>query len=512
MKSISNSNQRKLGVVLSYLSVCLSTVLSLVYTPILLRKLGQEEYGVYTLVASTVAYLSLLSLGFGSAYVRFYSRFAARKDQEGERRLNGMYLLLFSVMGVAALILGMILAMNVDKLFKALTPDELALAERLFIILVISTAVSFPLSVFDSIITAHEKFIFLKLLIMLRRVLNPCLVLLLLLLGYHSEALVMVNLFLTLVTGAASVYYVLRVLRAGFDFRSMDFKLIREMGGYSFYVFLIMIADQISWNVDKFLLGVFQGSAQIAIYGVAAQLNSYFLTFSDVIANVFTPRVHALAEEKRSEEKSSELMLRVGRVQFYIVMLIFLGYVFLGRPFIKIWAGSEYAASYWIGIVLMSGILLPLTEAVSGEILRAKGYHKQYTRITCVGTIGNLALSIPLCIRWGALGCAIGTTVAFFLCQWIIKNIYLKRKAGIDIGVFLRQMLRLLIGTVPAVVCGILILLFAEIQGYLSLAVYGVAFCLVFFAGVWLLDFDPREKELVRAPLRRLRRKRGSAS
>ena len=88
-------NQRKTGVVLSYAGELVKILVSLIYTPIMLRLLGQSEYGLYQLVYSVVSYLSLLSLGFGSSYLRFYSRYKAQKDEDGVAKLNGMFMLIF---------------------------------------------------------------------------------------------------------------------------------------------------------------------------------------------------------------------------------------------------------------------------------------------------------------------------------------------------------------------------------------------------------------------------------
>lgn len=66
------ANQLKLGAVLSYVSMGIGYIISIVYTPIMLRLLGQSEYGLYNLVNSVVSYLGLLSFGFGSAYIRYY--------------------------------------------------------------------------------------------------------------------------------------------------------------------------------------------------------------------------------------------------------------------------------------------------------------------------------------------------------------------------------------------------------------------------------------------------------
>ena len=73
-------NQLKAGVILTYLSSGMSTLIALVYTPIMLGILGQSEYGIYTLVNSVVANLAILSLGFGSSYMRFYSRCKVKND------------------------------------------------------------------------------------------------------------------------------------------------------------------------------------------------------------------------------------------------------------------------------------------------------------------------------------------------------------------------------------------------------------------------------------------------
>lgn len=84
-------NQRKAGVILSYAGQFAKIFISIIYTPVMLRLLGQSEYGLYQLVYSVVSYLSLLSLGFSSSYMRFYSRYKAQKDEDGVARLNGMF-------------------------------------------------------------------------------------------------------------------------------------------------------------------------------------------------------------------------------------------------------------------------------------------------------------------------------------------------------------------------------------------------------------------------------------
>ena len=68
--------------------------------------MGQSEYGLFGTANSFVSYLSILSFGIGGAYVRFNAKCRAENDIEGEKRLNGMFLVVFSVLALLVLIGG----------------------------------------------------------------------------------------------------------------------------------------------------------------------------------------------------------------------------------------------------------------------------------------------------------------------------------------------------------------------------------------------------------------------
>jgi O-antigen/teichoic acid export membrane protein len=93
-------NEVKAGALLSYASIFVSIIIGLLYTPIMLRLLGQSEYGLYSLIGSVVGYLSILDLGLGNAIVRYTARNRAVGDKEAESSLNGMFIALYSVIAV----------------------------------------------------------------------------------------------------------------------------------------------------------------------------------------------------------------------------------------------------------------------------------------------------------------------------------------------------------------------------------------------------------------------------
>ena len=97
-------NQVRAGAILSYVSMAVSTILSLVYAPIMKGQLGTSEYGVYGSVGPIIAYLLLLSMGLGSAYMRYYSQAKVAQDRRTMAKLNGMFLVTYTVLGLVLLV------------------------------------------------------------------------------------------------------------------------------------------------------------------------------------------------------------------------------------------------------------------------------------------------------------------------------------------------------------------------------------------------------------------------
>ena len=306
-------NQLKAGVLLSYLSVGIGALVSIIYTPIMLRLLGQSEYGLYTLAGSVVSYLSILNFGLSSSYIRFYSKYKVNNDREGIAKLNGMFITVFFFLSLVAFIAGMILVLNTGNMFSAkLSASEIKITQKLMLLLVVNVALSFPASVFTSYITANEQYFFQRILNFVKSVASPFLSLAVLVLGFRSVGMVTVTVAVNLTIDLLYIWFCFKKLEMRFIFKGFELKLFKELAVFSSFIFINIIVDQINWNVDKFLLGIYQGSIATAVYGLAAQLNNYYNQMSATISSVFIPRVHKLVNENKDRE-IAELFTKVGR-------------------------------------------------------------------------------------------------------------------------------------------------------------------------------------------------------
>ena len=500
-------NQKKAGVLLSYGQTVLSTIISLIYTPVMLRLLGQSEYGLYTLVNGFISNLSLMSFGLGSAYVRYYARAEAKDGESGVARINGMCMVIFLVIAAMSLVVGGILVANVHNIFAAkLTPAEIETARVLMALLVINIAISFPCSVFTSYITAKERFFFQRMISMLRTVLNPIVMLPLLLMGMGSVALVVVTLVLSVVTDVSSIIFCRRKLGMRITFGRFDFSLLREMAGFSFFIFLNMIIDQINWTVDTTLLGIISGTAATAVYGVGSQLHRYYMTLSTSISGVFVPQINRIVAKGESDEKLTQLFTRVGRIQFMLLMLVLTGFIFVGEPFIEAWGGGEYEGAYPIALLLMVPVTIPLIQNLGIEIQRAKNQHQFRSKIYFFMALFNVAISIPLGMRWGGMGCALGTAISMLVCNGLVMNWYYHTHIGLNMKYFWKSILSIVPSFAVPVALGMLAVRLYDFAGYGGVLLFALPYCAVYAASVYLLAMNADEKDLVRAVGRRLRR------
>ena len=498
-------NQRKAGVILSYLSIIVTTFVTLIYTPIVLRYLGKSEYGVYDLTVSIVSYLSLLSLGFGGSYVRFYYQFKVKDNDEEINKLNGLFLIVYLLMGISSLVVGGIIVKNLDIILRGkMTHEELLLSKKLMTILVINIFLTFPITVFESFITANERFLFQRVLLLLRQVLSPIISVPLLMIGYRSVGLVFVTTIITFLTLVINMYYSFRKLKMKFYFKRLNLSLLKEIAVFSGFLFLNMITDQINWSIDKFVLGKFVGTIGITMYSMGSIINNMYMKMSTSISSVFIPKVNDMVQRNMDDAVISDFFIKIGRIQFYILTLIQLGFLTFGKFFIEnIWLDNTYSSSYYIALILIIPVTIPLIQNIGIEIQRAKNLHKFRSIVYFLIAIVNLIISIPLAIEFGPIGSAIGTGITLIIGNGLIMNIYYKNYVGIDINKFWRNILNISKGLIIPLILTFIVLKLG-INTKFQFIYLIILYVVVYFASVYKFSMNKYEKNLVLKPIRNI--------
>ena len=505
------ASQKKAGALLGYANILVKNLVNLIYVPLLLHFLGQGNYGVFQMTNSVVFALTLLSAGFYGSYVRFYMRERATgcsDDGSGVRRLNGMFLLVYLTVAGLCLIGCGVMILNVRALFSSgLTGSEIALARVLLVVMGVNIAVTMLSTPFDSYIVAHERFVFQQSRQLFTALAQPFLAVLLLWLGMGAVGVACAQLTVSSILLVWNITFATRRLGMRFTFRGLEWSLFRAVAVFSFWILLNQIFDLVNNNVPNFLLGAMASSTAVAVFAIAVQIRSIFFSMSTTMSNVFVPQINRIVAETDDNMVLTRLMTRVGRYQMVVFWYLFGGFIVLGRYFVRIWAGEANSDAYWLCLIMVLPVMIPLTQNTGIEIQRAKNRHKVRSLIYILTSVIDIVISvllIPSCDYWAT---AVGYVASIVLGTGLFMNWYYHTRIGLDMIYFWKHQLPtigLALVTVSVCLLGGLVLPVESIPLFL---LWGVAYTIIFGAGAMKISLTSEERGKVVARLQRKVRK-----
>lgn len=502
------ASQKKAGALLGYASILVKNLVNLIYVPLLLHFLGQGDYGVFQMTNSVVFALTLLSAGFYGSYVRFYmrERAAGCSDADsGVRRLNGMFLLVYLAVAVLCLVGCGAMVLNVHALFSGgLTAQEINLARALLMIMGVNIAVTMLSTPFDSYIVAHERFVFQQSRQLFTALAQPFLAVLLLWLGMGAVGVACAQLTISTILLVWNIAFAMRKLNMRFTFHGLEWSLFKAVAIFSFWIFLNQIFDLVNNNIPNFLLGAMASSTAVAVFAIALQIRNIFFSMSTTMSNVFTPQINRIVAESDDNIVLTQLMTRVGRYQMVIFWYLFGGFIVLGRYFVHIWAGDANADAYWLCLIMVLPVMIPLTQNTGIEIQRAKNRHKTRSLIYVLTSVIDIVISVLLIPSLGYWATAIGYVASIALGTGLFMNWYYHTRIGLDMVYFWkRQVPTILLALAVVVVCllGGLALPVSSIPTFL---VWGIIYTILFGAGAMKVSLTAGEREKI---VNRLHRK-----
>lgn len=498
-------NQIKAGAVLNYVIIGLNTLVGLAYTPYMLRCLGQNEYGLYSLVASIIAYLTILDFGFGNAIVRYTAKFRAEGRKQEQWEMFGMFLIVYSFIGLIAIGGGLALYFNIDALFdRTMTDSDLSQARIMMLLLTFNLAFTFPLSIFGSIITAYENFVFQRLVNIFRIILSTGVLVLVLAIGFKAVALVVVQTAFNLLTLIINLIYSKKRLKIKVVFGKFNWPFIKEISVYSFWIFLNAIMDKIYWGTGQFVLGAISGTVAVAIFSVAILLQQMYMMFSSSIVSVLLPKVTTMVTNYSSNRDISNLFIKTGRLQCLVMSFVICAFIVFGQGFIQIWAGKDYSESYWITLIFFTSLFIPLIQNTGIVILQARNQMRFRSLLYLVISVLSLIFQIILAKKYGAFGCAVSIGGALILGQGIAMNLYYNNNQKIDIPLFWKEIGKMLISPIVLTLIFILISTSIDFSNILNFVLGTIGYTIIFIPMVWHFSMNNYERNLFYSPFRKI--------
>jgi len=486
-------DQIKMGALLSYFAMAVSIVTGLIYTPWMVRIIGQSNYGLYTLSNSLIA-IFMLDFGLGSAVSRFVSKYRAEGDQEAVNRIISIIFKLY--FAIDALIICVLTGIFffLDKIYVKLTPAELDTFRILYLMVACSNVISFPLSPLNGILNAYEKFIQLKICDVFHKLFTVALVVLALCFSTHVTTVVAANVISAITTLVIKLIIVKKKIPLRLNFKLGDRGTYKILFNFTVWTTIISVMQRFTHSFAPSVLGITCSSTEIALYSPAVALEGYFYTLATAVNGLFLPRISRYIADKE-ENKILDLMTKMGRYQITVLGLVFVGFICVGQDFMTLWMGPEYGKSYYCTLIILLPTLISCSQQIASTTVIAKNLIRYQAVFMIFSGVFGLAVSYALSLFIGAIGVCVGTAVTSLMNIIYMSGIY-RKKAGINMPSFYKKCW---LKAIPCYLCvaavGLVVTPLITITGWLGLLIKVALVAVLYLSVMYFLYFSKADRK-----------------
>ena len=395
----------------NWTGVVVSLIGGVVLTPYIIRKLGADGYGVWSLVFSLIGYYGLLDFGFRSAVVRFSAHYRAQDNSEKLNELVNTLLFYFSAASVLLLVVTVFLARYADRLFQI--PVALRGQFSWLVLLVgINLATGVAFNVFTGCVEGFQRFDLVNKIRVLTYSTQAAGCFVVLSLGYGLVAMGAVAL------GAQALLCLLYFVNFRRIFPALRFapglvtrSMFVETAGYGGHTFVASLAIQSLEQTPSLIIGHHFTAAFVGYYNLPYRLLQYAADGVSRVGLVVAPRAAELAATGQID-KVRVLGIYANRYCFALYTPLAITLLFYGRELFRVWVGADYGnhSAPLLPVILIAAWFTLAGQFSSSTILFGLGKHRGYAWGLVAEAVCNLAAMIIVVPRYGILGAAVSAT------------------------------------------------------------------------------------------------------
>ena len=498
------NKQIKIGAILSYTGIFINIVSALLYTPWMLSRLGDSDYGLFTLAHSLIN-MFLLDFGISAAVTRFISKYKAEGEQEKINQLLGVVYKLFIIISLVIFVVLFVLYFFIEGIYGAgLTGQEIVKFKIVFIISGAFSVISFPLAgTVNGILTSYEKFIPLKVTDILHKILNVVLIVGAILLNQGLYVFVIITAGGNLLTFVVKFIIIKSSTPIKIRFRYFDKKLVKEIFSFSVWILINSICSRLIMNLCPSILGIIPGAGTLAItiFSFASTIEGYTYIFANAIDGMFMPKIARIVYKEHEPKKLLDLMIKVGRFQFILIGLIVIGFACVGKEFMILWLHGRLPVStdivYWCALLLILPAPFYLSQQIGKSSLIIMGRVKETAIVNIIKAVLSVILVTTLTIFFGVLGACIAICVVYFIRNILLMILY-QKILKLDIWAFMNKCYVKLIPTFAiTLICGLTLTYFYANVGWIHLFVKAIIIVVVFAISLFAFGLTKNERNKI---------------
>jgi O-antigen/teichoic acid export membrane protein len=410
------------------LGYAIAIAISFVQAPFLIHQLGDERYGIWTLIGLVTGSYGLLDLGTRGAVGFFVARARARDANIEIAELTAAAVWLRAAAGGVVLVVGTAVLFLFPDLFRVAAAVRTESLVALAIALVL-TVLTLPLDVFAAIVNGCRRGEVITFTETAVRIVVFILIFALFWNGARLDVLALIQ-----VVGKVIVWIIAfvtaRRLEPNWSISPRFFRRgrLREIMGYGLQTSIINVAGVIVQRIDAVVIAIVLGARMVTVYVIGQSLVTYLTQGVSAITLALTP-FFADLHAKEDADRTRWLFFAGTRAASLATGLIAGGLASFGAPFIARWVGAHYVQGVWydrsdsVLLILLAAMIPRLLHSAAAQYLFGSNKQAYLAKLFVVEGIANLALSLALVRPFGLAGVAIGTALPSLVSQgWFLPR------------------------------------------------------------------------------------------
>ena len=415
----------KKGVVISYIGIFISIILTLIYTPWMISQIGNADYGIFTL-ASSLINIFLFDFGLSLAVHKKISENIVTSDKAKISSYVGVFFKIYFILGIFILATFSVIYFLLPSIYKGMDSLSFNRFSNVFLILSIYSAISFMAIPQNGLLKAFEKFGYLRLLDLLHRILSVTLVVIALLCGMGLYGVVIGSCLSGMLIVLIKYLFIKFGLKVIPKYDMKVSAVFRDIYSISFWGAFIGFSQRFIFTLTPTILGIFASVNEIAIFGIIASLESNFYTIGAVLNGYFVTKTTDLLRNNNLHQLEGD-MINVGKFVLSFVGLFVIGFIIIGYDFIILWVGDYFSLAYLGTILVIVPTYFYLPHTISNDILVASNEIKYQGYIYAAMGLLNILLSSLLSYLYGAVGASLSIAIVYSFRNISMSILYKKK-------------------------------------------------------------------------------------
>ena len=493
----------------SYGRDAVDTIAFLVMIPFIIKTLGNESFGLWSLIWSFLAIFELADFGFAASVVKYVADARGRQDTERLRKIVSTLFWIYVFLG-ALVMTGILTSLLFFNHVFQIPPDQAQLANSVLLILGVRSALYLPLGMFRGVLVGYQKMTVANAYKAVANILYLIAVLIFLSLTPDIRVLAVINMITGLLPMFAMMIHVGKIAPdLSILTRYFEWSFVRELTSFSLYFSLIQMAGMIASRADALIIKLFLPLEMVGIYSIGMRLSEKAGLFCSHLTRALSPVFAELhGANDQSNIRATHYLGTKLTIAFATPLLLGLG--ILAEPLIIAWTGPDFKSATPVCQWLVAAAMLGIAHGNSVNLLGMGGYQKYVAICIFGGQLLNILLSFLFIKPLGISGVAMAT----FLAAAPVYIGLVQRKAGKihDRSIWNFYWETVAPSILPAVVMSvgfITVLHFHLLTNLIEVAILESVGIVIFGACFWIMGFRASERAYLREKIGKvlLRRK-----